>query len=266
MTLNCQFKEDEILFHQGDPSDSVFLVHSGEIEILREVNGDSVLLGHVRAGEWLGEMGVIENRTRSATARAATDCAAEVLTAHQFLDRVSTDSNLAQDLILRLSIRLRAIEDKVAGDLLPLTHQHHWHASERTATPDTAEITSISIAACTDALSAQMGAAPIHIEHLPFVIGRMLIAGEGPPPRYPDLVLIDQEPFRLSRDHFMIMRGGGRLLVSDLGSTLGTIVNGRGIGHHFMRDAAPLDTGENRIIAGGRDSPFKFVISVGQTG
>jgi hypothetical protein len=62
----------------------------------------------------------------------------------------------------------------------------------------------------------------------------------------------------------MIICRAGRLLVSDLGSTLGTILNGQGIGHHFMRDAAPLNTGENRVVAGGRGSPFDFVISVGQ--
>src|SRR6202023_3927317 len=43
----------------------------GEIEVLRETGTASVLLGHVRGGEWLGEMGVIEGRSRSATARAA---------------------------------------------------------------------------------------------------------------------------------------------------------------------------------------------------
>jgi hypothetical protein len=55
--------------------------------------------------------------------------------------------------------------------------------------------------------------------------------------KLPDLTIEDEEPFRLSRDHFMILRSGDRLLVSDLGSALGTIVNGQAIGHHFMKDA-----------------------------
>ena len=69
-------------------------------------------------------------------------------------------------------------------------------------------------------------------------------------------------PFRLSRLHFMIPRSGEQLLVSDLGSRLGTIVNGQAIGHHFMRDAAPLSSGENDILAGGRCSLFEFIIHV----
>ena len=106
MTTLIQFKKGDILFRQGDVSYHVLRVRSGEIEVLREIGATSVLIGHARDGEWLGEMGVIEGRSRSATARAVTDGEGEVLTAQQFLERVSSDSALAHDLILRLSVRL----------------------------------------------------------------------------------------------------------------------------------------------------------------
>jgi CRP-like cAMP-binding protein len=102
MTTQHRFNKGDVLFRQGDVSDSALRVSSGEIEVLREVGTASVVLGHVQAGEWLGEMGVVENRSRSATARAVTDGAVEILTARQFLDRVSSDPNLARELILRL--------------------------------------------------------------------------------------------------------------------------------------------------------------------
>lgn len=207
-------------------------------------------------------MAVIENRSRSATARAATDGAVEILTARQFLDRVSSDSALARDLLLRLSIRLRKIEDKIAGDLLPAVHERL--ADEGTPLDAViADNISIALLAETDVLRARIGVAPIPIAPLPFVVGRVPVAGEAEPPRHPDLPIEDEEPFRLSRDHFMIIRSRDRLLAADLGSTLGTIVNGQAIGHHFMRDAAPLHRGENRIIAGGWGSPFEFAVSVG---
>ena len=60
----------------------------------------------------------------------------------------------------------------------------------------------------------------------------------------------------------MIAQSGGRLLVTDLGSTLGTLVNGQGIGQHFMKDTAPLHRGENYIVASGRDSPFAWSVTV----
>jgi CRP/FNR family transcriptional regulator, cyclic AMP receptor protein len=262
-TTPGRFKKNDVLFREGDASDCVLRVRSGEIEVLREVGDASVLLGRVKGGEWLGEMGVIENRVRSATARAATDGEIEVLTAEQFLDRISSDAALARDLILRLSIRLRSIEDKIAGDLVSFSQGRSVQRGGGGA-PD-GEIAAdarISLAAETDILRAQIGAAPIAIGKLPFVVGRAVVGDEAPPLRRPDLVIEDQEPLRLSRQHFMIVRGGGHLMVSDLGSTLGTLVNGQAIGHHFMKDAASLHRGDNEIVAGGWDSPFAFSLSV----
>jgi hypothetical protein len=216
----------------------------------------------VRGGEWLGEMGVIEGRSRSATARAAADGEVEVLTARQFLEQVSSDLATARDLILRLSIRLRSVEDMVAGDMLPFAHDHSPEGAGQAA-PDAAIAAdaTISLTAHNDELRARIGATSIHVSKLPFVAGRIPVEGEVKPALRPDLVIEDEEPFRLSRQHFMIARSGDQLVVSDLGSALGTIVNGQPIGHHFMKDAAPLHRGENLVFAGGWDSPFEFLVS-----
>jgi CRP/FNR family cyclic AMP-dependent transcriptional regulator len=263
MTTLRPFKKGDLLFRQGEASGHVLRVKSGEIEVLREAGTASMLLGHVRDGEWLGEMGVIEGRGRIATARAATDGEAEVLTAQQFLERVSSDPALARDLILRLSIRLRTIEDKIAEELLPFAHDHQDKASHTAPNALILGDATISLAAESDALRARIGAVPLPVANLPFLVGRAPTEEEAKPVRHPDLSIADEVPFRLSRRHFMIARSGGQLLVSDLGSALGTSVNGQAIGHHFMKDTAPLRRGENHIIAGGWDSPFKFLLSIG---
>ena len=51
---------------------------SGSVDILRELDGDPILLGTVGAGQFIREMGVVENRPRSATARAASDVQVEI--------------------------------------------------------------------------------------------------------------------------------------------------------------------------------------------
>jgi len=58
----------------------------------------------------------------------------------------------------------------------------------------------------------------------------------------------------------MIEKRDGSYHVRDLRSTLGTIVNGEPIGTHFRTDDAPLQAGENEVIAGGVDSPFVFSV------
>ena len=77
---------------------------------------------------------------------------------------------------------------------------------------------------------------PLGLGDRPFVVGRRPVAGEGLPPRQPDLMLDDTGPFRLSRNHFMIEQRHEGYHVRDLRSTLGTIVNGQPIGDHFCTD------------------------------
>jgi CRP/FNR family cyclic AMP-dependent transcriptional regulator len=50
--------------------------------------------------------------------------------------------------------------------------------------------------------------------------------------------------------------------VRDLGSTLGTIVNGQPIGDRFCTDDVLLPAGENEVIAGGLGSRFIFSVSI----
>jgi putative ABC transport system ATP-binding protein len=61
------------LFRQGDPSDLVYLVESGEIEILRDLaDGSEDRLTVIGPGGYFGELGPMLNLPRSASARALT--------------------------------------------------------------------------------------------------------------------------------------------------------------------------------------------------
>jgi pSer/pThr/pTyr-binding forkhead associated (FHA) protein len=75
-------------------------------------------------------------------------------------------------------------------------------------------------------------------------------------------MLDDTEPFRLSRNHFMIEPSPEGYHVRDLRSTLGTMVNGQRIGGYFRTDYALLRAGENEVIAGGADSRFVFSVCI----
>ena len=78
----------------------------------------------------------------------------------------------------------------------------------------------------------------------------------------PDLAIPEPPPYRLSRAHFSLVAQGGEVVVRDLASTLGTIVNDRPLGRDFPIDSAPLHPGENTIVAGGRGSPFVFAVTL----
>jgi hypothetical protein len=94
----------------------------------------------------------------------------------------------------------------------------------------------------------------------PFSVGRRPLDREGPSRVPIDLSLPDAPPFRLSRQHFALGHHGDGYVVLDLGSTLGTEVNGDFLGEHFDKDVKYLNMGENTITAGGMDSPFTFIV------
>ena len=254
------FAEGQILFREGDPADGVFRLLSGVVDILRELDGDVILLGTVGAGQFIGEMGVVEKRPRSATARAASAVVAEFLSPSEFLDQIASSPRAARELIQRLSQRLREADDRIVADERRSGRalENWWDAGNQTAARP---VDNAYLAAKSPWLQRQFHT-PIGLGDLPFVIGRAPVAGEGLPPLQPDLKLADTPPFRLSRNHFLVEKRSAGYHVRDLASTLGTIVNGEPIGNNFRRDDALLRARENEVIAGGVDSPFVFSVYI----
>ena len=79
----------EVLFRQNDPSDYVYTVASGEIDIVRSlVDGGEEQLNIMRPGQYFGELGPFLGFPRSATARARTDAQLEVHDPREFRARL----------------------------------------------------------------------------------------------------------------------------------------------------------------------------------
>jgi CRP-like cAMP-binding protein len=61
---------ETILFRGGDPSDSLFMIKRGEVEIYTENRqGKRAVLAALKSGNFFGEIGVLLNRPRMAFAR-----------------------------------------------------------------------------------------------------------------------------------------------------------------------------------------------------
>ena len=97
---------------------------------------------------------------------------------------------------------------------------------------------------------------------MPFGVGRKPLRGEQTPRVGITLMFGDYKPYNLSRSHFVIERGNNALMIRDVGSQLGTVVNGERIGIDERNNAVPLHIGENEITAGGTDTPFAFIVDI----
>jgi CRP/FNR family cyclic AMP-dependent transcriptional regulator len=256
MYLLKRFEVGDVLFRQGDPSDHVVLIRSGSVDVVREIGADSIRLGTAKEGEFLGEMGVLEGRPRSATVIAASDLEVELVGRRGFLERVSGEPQLAHKLLLRMSSRLRDVEDMLARLHVAAG------ATAREGEARAHDLPAIELTAVTYAAKFYVGEAPIRISALPFTVGRARGRHESGPDAGPDLEVAEPEPFRLSRRHFCLLAEDHDVLIRDLSSELGTIVNEVPLGRDFGRDAVLLHRGPNRVVAGGAGSPFEFAVAV----
>ena len=93
----------QTIFREGDPGDVMYIVVEGQVEILI----DGQLLETLGPGDILGEMALIEDRVRSATARASVDCVLTPVSRQHFLTLIQRTPNFAIQVMRVLAQRLR---------------------------------------------------------------------------------------------------------------------------------------------------------------
>jgi NTE family protein len=77
--------QNDILFYQGDPSDSVYLLLSGKLSAsLTTPWGDTRVVGYIEPYEMVGELGALTNEPRSLTIKALTDASLLKLSTSDF--------------------------------------------------------------------------------------------------------------------------------------------------------------------------------------
>jgi CRP-like cAMP-binding protein len=106
------------VFEEGDTGDSFYIVMEGAIRISRIVAGmGEEALAVVRPGSYFGEMSLIDDAPRSATALAHETSKLFVVDRKDFEELLLSDRNLGYDVLWKfvktLAKRLRATNDKM---------------------------------------------------------------------------------------------------------------------------------------------------------
>lgn len=78
------FRQGEAIFHEGDPPGALYIIEAGIVEISRGQGDDRMVVTERRSGDVFGEMALVDNQPRSATATALTDVHAFVISEEVF--------------------------------------------------------------------------------------------------------------------------------------------------------------------------------------
>jgi CRP-like cAMP-binding protein len=246
------FSAGETIFLEGDASDEAYILHSGRVEVLRDTPKGQVRLAVLGEGDVLGEMGLLDERPRSATARVLDTVVVDCLRPTELMQMLRGNPQ-SLSLLRALFERLRTTNRMVA--------------EYATASPSPPKIPKVSLLAKTAQTRTVISEGGIEVTRFPFRIGRKSDNDDVEALTFNEIELTDQRPYALSLNHFAIDLGGNGVIVRDRGSQLGTVVNDTLIGATAKLDLAPLRQGENLVIAGaplpGRSaSPFQFVVIV----
>ncbi|MDB4970436.1 MAG: Cyclic nucleotide-binding domain protein [Myxococcales bacterium] len=102
-----------VLFREGDPGKHMYVIQSGRIELTRRVRGKEAHLATLPAGEFFGEMAIINKHPRSATATALEDSHLLVLDARTFEAMIRGNAEIAIRMIKKLAARLAQANSQV---------------------------------------------------------------------------------------------------------------------------------------------------------
>jgi len=109
-----RFRRNEVVFHEGDPGDSLHIVASGQIKILLlSAEGEEAIIATLRPGDFFGELALLDGAPRSATAVAVDPAETLVLPRLVFRELLERSEGLRDALLTGLAHELRRLTSQV---------------------------------------------------------------------------------------------------------------------------------------------------------
>jgi len=110
-----EFPAGTVLFRQGEPGGEMYVVQGGLVRISVSVRGVEKTLVDLGAGEFFGEMSILNNQPRSATATVVEDAKLLVIDSRTFEAMVRGSADVAIRMIKKLAARLQEADDQISN-------------------------------------------------------------------------------------------------------------------------------------------------------
>jgi CRP/FNR family cyclic AMP-dependent transcriptional regulator len=209
------------VFREGDLGTEMFLIQEGEVEIYTGSGDEVKSLATLERGDFFGEMALLEDRPRSASARAATDSRLLRINGSTFNQMLQSNPEIAVRMMRKLSRRLRDT-DRMLHEALGRTDS--GPVSPEIPPLQPAEATTVAERA-TEVLTHEASGLVF-----PLAASSETTIGRRDPVTgiYPDVDLTPVDHQRsISRRHAKVLRRGERYFLSEeIGTMNGTFVNG----------------------------------------
>ncbi len=130
-----RYRAGELVFSKGDTGSAMFLVLSGKVEIFLPPEGgaERVDLKEVSEGEHFGELSLFDEKPRSASAEAKTDCVLLELSREHFVSDIVRSEAAVLAILSEMAVRLRdtnaMLSQRAAKDVVKEFEENlNWRA------------------------------------------------------------------------------------------------------------------------------------------
>lgn len=266
MANRIRFRVGDVIIAEGASSFEAYVLDAGSVEVYLKGPPEQ-RLRTLGPGETFGEMGLLSEQPRSASVRALGDVEVTVIDRDELLSTWRNDPDLLLPILRVLCERVRSFTGLV-GELSRRSPEIRDIVQAYLSGGDVPVVASSpkgTVRAFLEGISTDardsLGGRRLAIERFPFRIGRS--AEIRDPLTYNDLAVPDRQPYRVSRNHCMIVHVRDRWFLIDRGSQLGTVVNGTLVGGGKHTGRVQLSDGPNELALGGAGSPYRFRLTVG---
>jgi len=111
------FQPGQMIFREGDTTQEAYRILKGRVEISIAGEGKSVILAQLGEGDIFGEMAMVDERPRSASAQALEVTECEVLTAENFNEAVLQRPEILIPYLASFFERLRTANDRLRMEM-----------------------------------------------------------------------------------------------------------------------------------------------------
>ena len=102
-----------LIFREGDEGDKMYIIQSGKIRISKTIEGTEHELAVLSKGDFFGEMAIMTNEKRTATATAMNKSSLLAFDRQGFLSMINKNAKIALNIIEKLCRRLQKIHIQV---------------------------------------------------------------------------------------------------------------------------------------------------------
>lgn len=131
--LGKVFPPGTVLFKDGERGKEMYVIQSGKVKISKEVRGDEQTLAVIGEGEFFGEMAILNNKPRSASATVVEESKMLVIDPKTFEAMIKGNTEIAVRMIKKLAQRLQETDDQIESMMIKDSASRVVHTLTRLA-------------------------------------------------------------------------------------------------------------------------------------